>query len=125
MNFKKVSKKVYQNILLRKGINTNSPNYAIWQGEIDRLILKDPMQLTALLENLSGSIYYKKNYDDLKQQLSDLQAAMEEKTRRFNKLKMDKKNLKVLKSTNEEYQKYENQYNQILNKIYYFNLLQK
>jgi structural maintenance of chromosome 1 len=125
MNFKKVSKKVYQNILLRKGINTNSPNYAIWQGEIDRLILKDPMQLTALLENLSGSIYYKKNYDDLKQQLSDLQAAMEEKTRRFNKLKMDKKNLKVLKSTNEEYQKYENQYNQILSKIYYFNLLQK
>ena len=57
---------MYQNILIRKGINTNTPNYAIWQGEIDRLILKDPMQLTGLLENLSGSIYFKKPYDEIK-----------------------------------------------------------
>jgi chromosome segregation ATPase len=49
VNFKNVSKKVYQNILIRKGINSNSPNYAIWQGEIDRLILKDPLQLTSLI----------------------------------------------------------------------------
>lgn len=34
---------MYQNILIRKGINSNTPNYAIWQGEIDRLILKSPL----------------------------------------------------------------------------------
>ena len=29
---KNVSKKIYQNIMIRQGINCNWPNYAIWQG---------------------------------------------------------------------------------------------
>lgn len=76
MNFKNVSKKVYQNILLRKGINSVTPNYAIWQGEIDRLVLRDPMQLTSLFENLSGSIYFKKPYEEVQEKLRLIQTSI-------------------------------------------------
>jgi chromosome segregation ATPase len=61
-----VSKKVYENFLFKQGINPHIPNYAITQGEIDKLLMKEPLDLSKYIENLSGSFFYKRDYDSTK-----------------------------------------------------------
>lgn len=41
--------RVYEHFLLRSNLNYMTSNYAIWQGEVDKLLLKTPKQLTAHL----------------------------------------------------------------------------
>lgn len=51
---------------MRNNINYITSNFAIWQGEIDKLLLKSPKELTNFIETISGSIFFKKEQDDLK-----------------------------------------------------------
>lgn len=39
----------YQNFLMCSNLNYITSNYAIWQGEIDKLILKTPKELSSHL----------------------------------------------------------------------------
>lgn len=66
------SQKVYENFLMKNNINYVSSNYAIWQGEIDKLLLKSPKELTNYIETISGSIFFRKEQDELKQQIQDI-----------------------------------------------------
>lgn len=125
VDFKSVSRKLYQNILLRKGINCNAPNYAIWQGEIDKLVFKSPNELTNLIENISGSIYFKRPYEEVKEKLRIIQSSIEEKSRKINKLKTDRKNAQAVKQTSDEYNKWDAQYQEVIKKIYYLHILEK
>ena len=38
----KYSQRVYENFLMKNNINFVASNYAIWQGEIDKLLMKNP-----------------------------------------------------------------------------------
>lgn len=57
---------------MKNNINYVSSNYAIWQGEIDKLLLKSPKELTNYIETISGSIFFRKEQDELKQQIQDI-----------------------------------------------------
>jgi chromosome segregation ATPase len=52
--------KVYQNFLVKNNINFITSNFAIWQGEIDKMLLKSPKELTNYIEIVSGSTFFKK-----------------------------------------------------------------
>jgi len=58
--------KIYENFLMKTNINYITSNFAIWQGEIDKLLLKNPKELTNYIETVSGSTFFKKEQDDLK-----------------------------------------------------------
>lgn len=42
-------REAYEAFLMRCNINHRTVNYAIWQGEIDKLLLKEPKDLTMYL----------------------------------------------------------------------------
>jgi chromosome segregation ATPase len=48
-------------------------NYAIWQGEIDKILLKNPKELTSMLETISGSAYFKNDQMKFKQELQEIE----------------------------------------------------
>lgn len=54
---------------MKNNINYISSNYAIWQGEIDKLLLKNPKELTNYIETISGSTFFKKEQEDLKEEI--------------------------------------------------------
>ena len=55
------SQRIYESYLLKCNINHISSNYAIWQGQIDKLLMKTPKELTAYIETISGSVFFKKD----------------------------------------------------------------
>ena len=95
------SRKVYESFLLKNRINFTASNYAMWQGEAEKLILKDPHSLTHHFENLCGSAMFKREYDNIKSQLDEVGKAVDEKSSKLNKLRRDKKNIKSLRHTSE------------------------
>ena len=76
-------------------------NYAIWQGEIDKLILKTPIELTSHLENISGSAFFKRDQDELKKQYDELQEVVNNEGTKLIKLRLEKKNIKKLNNSKE------------------------
>ena len=42
INGDEYSQKIYENYLMKNNINYLASNFAIWQGEIDKLLLKSP-----------------------------------------------------------------------------------
>jgi chromosome segregation ATPase len=52
---------------MKNNINFIASNFAIWQGEIDKLMLKSPKDLTAYIENISGSTFFKKEQEELQE----------------------------------------------------------
>ena len=56
----------YQNFLASNDIFPFSRNFLIAQGQPDSLMVQKPKELAAFLEEISGSIVYKPQYDALK-----------------------------------------------------------
>lgn len=79
--------KVYENFLMKNNINYITSNYAIWQGQIDKLIMKNPKDLTNYLEIISGSIFFKKDQEEIKEQLQNIEEHMNSNNIKILKLK--------------------------------------
>lgn len=61
----------------------------------------------------------------MKEKLRVIQAVIEEKSRKINKLKTDRKNAQAVKQTSDEYNKWDAQYQEVIKKIYYLHILEK
>ncbi|EPR80111.1 SMC protein [Spraguea lophii 42_110] len=70
-NNEKVAEETYKNILKEKNISSELRNL-VFQGDIDFVASKTPLELTRLVEELSGSIKYKKQYDELSKKYNDM-----------------------------------------------------
>ena len=66
----------YQNFLMCSNLNYITSNYAIWQGEIDKLILKTPKELSSHLQNIAGSNYLKQPQKALQEKIEELEQCM-------------------------------------------------
>ena len=66
INGEEYPQKVYENFLIKKNINFIASNFAVWQGEIDKFLLKSPKELTSHIETVSGSTFFKKEQEELK-----------------------------------------------------------
>lgn len=66
----------YNERLRTLGILVKARNFLVFQGDVESIASKNPKELTALLEQISGSDEYKKPYEDLEEK----KAAAEEKS---------------------------------------------
>jgi chromosome segregation ATPase len=79
---------VYENFLMRCNLNYMTANYAIWQGEVDKLLLKNPKELTALFETASGSAYFRNDQQELKKELTRIEEVVQAETAKLVKLRL-------------------------------------
>ena len=94
----------YQYFLASNDIFPYSRNFLISQGQPDSLMVQKPIQLTAFLEEISGSIMYKPKYDILHQSLMQIEEEISETTKRLTQLRGEKRRLRAQKSNSEVYQ---------------------
>ena len=66
----------YNSRLMSLGILVKALNFLIFQGDVESIASKNPKELSALLEQISGSDELKKDYEDLEEQ----KARAEERT---------------------------------------------
>jgi structural maintenance of chromosome 1 len=72
------------------GINTKTKNFLIFQGDVTNISCKKPNELTIMFEELSGSIAFKKNYEDLKVQKNKIDEERKVLEERKRLIKTDK-----------------------------------
>uniref|UniRef100_A0A0A9YLV3 Structural maintenance of chromosomes protein n=1 Tax=Lygus hesperus TaxID=30085 RepID=A0A0A9YLV3_LYGHE len=100
-----VTTQKYLSDLEHLGINVKAKNFLVFQGAVESIAMKNPKELTALFEEISGSGVVKDEYDRLKQEV--LKA--EEETN-FSYLKKrgvvaERKEAKLEKDEAEKYQR--------------------
>lgn len=84
VNGKVVSFDEYLKRLAQENILVKAKNFLVFQGEVERVALMSPEDLTQLIEQISGSAEYKDEYDRLKRQQ---EVASENISSMFNKRK--------------------------------------
>lgn len=109
--------KVYQNFLVKNNINFITSNFAIWQGEIDKMLLKSPKELTNYIEVISGSTFFKKQQEELAASIKKLEAEMNATSLRVAKLKQEKKQIKNFNHQKNSCLKIQTEYEQLLKQI--------
>lgn len=63
---KKVTYAVYENLLQQIGVLVKARNFLVFQGDVETVASKSPMELTKLLEQISGSDSLAEEYEDLR-----------------------------------------------------------
>ncbi|SCV99973.1 LAFE_0B06612g1_1 [Lachancea fermentati] len=73
-----VSFKRYSEFLESENILIQARNFLVFQGDVEHVASQTPAELTKLLEQVSGSIQYKKEYERLKEELEKARTATSE-----------------------------------------------
>eukprot|EP00252_Welwitschia_mirabilis_P022634 TRINITY_DN6180_c0_g1_i1.p1 TRINITY_DN6180_c0_g1~~TRINITY_DN6180_c0_g1_i1.p1 ORF type:complete len:1224 (-),score=352.15 TRINITY_DN6180_c0_g1_i1:258-3929(-) len=68
INSRTVSWDDYNNKLKSIGVLIKARNFLVFQGDVESIASKNPKELTALFEHISGSEEFKKDYEDLEEQ---------------------------------------------------------
>ncbi|BDA42403.1 Structural maintenance of chromosomes protein 1A [Coccomyxa sp. Obi] len=104
INDRNASWEAYDNKLKSFGILVQARNFLVFQGDIESIAGLSPKQLTDLLEQVSGSAAFKKEYDDLEKKKSD---ADEKTSFVFSKKKAVMAEKKQKKEQKEEAEKHQ------------------
>ena len=67
------SRKEYEVALEQIGVYVQARNFLVFQGDVENLARKNPMETTTLFETISGSIDYKEEYDTAFQHKEDME----------------------------------------------------
>jgi len=105
INGKEYAQKIYQQYLSSQGLLSDMCNFAIFQGDTDRMAGMEPKDLRHYFETLSGSLRFKEAYDAEKEELERLDKLIEENTGRVTRLKQEKRNIKQIRSTTSDYER--------------------
>ena len=81
INNRVVSARRYNDALEAENILIKARNFLVFQGDVEAIASQSPKDLTRLVEQISGSVEYKNDYDRLK---ADSEKALEEQTFRLN-----------------------------------------
>ncbi|EAX97612.1 SMC family, C-terminal domain containing protein [Trichomonas vaginalis G3] len=105
VNGSKVSASDYKDSLNEVGFHNKFQSYIIFQGEVGNLASTNPKGITKLIEELSGSIDYKEQYDhledDLKKVKENLTTAEEERISITDRYKSVKEEAKIVNEYND------------------------
>ncbi|KAG7797136.1 hypothetical protein KL929_002842 [Ogataea haglerorum] len=96
INNKTVSATQYADVLKKENILIKARNFLVFQGDVEKIASQSPEELTRLIENISGSIDHKKDYDML----------LEEKEKAHDTTALLNSRKKALR---EEFNQYKNQ----------------
>ena len=67
------SRKEYEVALEQIGVYVQARNFLVFQGDVENLARKNPIEMTSLFETISGSIDYKDEYDAAYQHREDME----------------------------------------------------
>ena len=84
LNDKVVTFAQYSKTLQKENILVKARNFLVFQGDVESVAAQSPKDLTKLVEQISGSLELKEQYDALK---TDMEKANEDLTEKFNKKK--------------------------------------
>lgn len=93
----------YNSRLQEENILTRAKNFLVFQGDVEAIAAQSPKDLTKLIENISGSIELKEEYERLK---AITEKATENSALNFNKKKSVTAELKILKEQKEDAEKF-------------------
>ncbi|CCD26109.2 cohesin subunit SMC1 NDAI_0G03320 [Naumovozyma dairenensis CBS 421] len=103
INGKTVTYKEYSEFLERENILIKAKNFLVFQGDVEQIASQSPMDLSKLFEEVSGSIQYKKEYDELKEQIEKLNQSAAESIRNRRRIHGELKTYKEGITKDEEY----------------------
>lgn len=127
VNNKLVTFNKYSELLANENILIKAKNFLVFQGDVEQIASQSPIQLTNMLETVSGSIQYKKDYDSLKDKLDFLNQSTAESIRTRRRIHMELKTYKDGIARDKEYKSTmkKRQYNEMvlaLWKLYHLQL---
>ncbi|GAU46035.1 hypothetical protein TSUD_268770 [Trifolium subterraneum] len=104
------------------GILVNARNFLVFQGDVESVALKNPKELTILIEQISGSDEFKRDYEKFEEE----KASAEEKSALvYQKMKyivMEKKQKKEQKKEAEKYLCLQDQLNSLKKELFLWKL---
>lgn len=100
-----VTYKEYSSFLESQNILIKAKNFLVFQGDVEQIASQSSMGLTKLLEEVSGSIQYKKEYEELKQSWERLGQASAESIKNRRRIHSELKTYKEGMNRDEEYRK--------------------
>jgi len=105
LNNRVVSAKAYNEALEAENILIRARNFLVFQGDIEAIAQQNPRDITQLIEQISGSLEYKSEYDRLKQ---EKEAADKEQQHRLAQRRGINGEIKTFQQQKEELDKFEN-----------------
>jgi structural maintenance of chromosome 1 len=94
----------YEQALADIGVLLKVRNFLVFQGDVESLARKSPAELVALIENISGSITLKEQYE---QALQEKEASEQETLFAFKKQKAFRSERRLLKDQKEEAERFD------------------
>lgn len=104
----------FESYLQSQNILIKARNFLVFQGDVENIASKSPKDLTKLVEQISGSIEFKEEYDRLR---LEQDKALEQSTAAFGKKKGIFAELKQVKEQKDEFILFEKLVNEKMNLI--------
>lgn len=94
----------YNTALEKENILVKAKNFLVFQGDVESVASQNPMDLTKLLEQISGSCEYRDSYDDLKQKMEE---ALDSSAHAFNRKRGIAAEIKLYEDQKKEAEKFQ------------------
>ncbi|KAI9259119.1 RecF/RecN/SMC [Helicostylum pulchrum] len=94
----------YNTALEKENILVKAKNFLVFQGDVESVASQNPMDLTKLLEQISGSLEYRDSYDDLKQKMEE---ALDNSAHAFNRKRGIAAEIKLYEDQKKEAEKFQ------------------
>ncbi|EDO15335.1 hypothetical protein Kpol_1011p5 [Vanderwaltozyma polyspora DSM 70294] len=121
INNKTVSYKQYTSFLEDENILIKAKNFLVFQGDVEQIASQSTTDLTKLFEEVSGSIQYKKEYEELKEKVEKLSQSTAESIKNRRRINNE---IKVYKDGITKDEKYKAQLEKRRNLLVYSSLWQ-
>lgn len=95
VNGVQVSVSQYLKLLKEENILIKAKNFLVFQGDVEKVASQSPQDLTKMIESISGSINYKKDFDELKEEKEKAHDITALKNSQKRNLKDEIKNLRT------------------------------
>ncbi|XP_073284686.1 structural maintenance of chromosomes protein 1-like isoform X1 [Primulina huaijiensis] len=105
------------------GILVKARNFLVFQGDVESIASKNPKELTALLEQISGSEEYKRQYEELEQQKAEVDEKAVLAHQKKKTISAEKKQKKLQKEEAEKHIKLQDQLKSLKQEHFLWQLL--
>lgn len=99
-----VTQKAYNDALEEQSILIKARNFLVFQGDVENVASQNPKELTRLIEQISGSLEYKADYERLKEEAEKAQDNQASQLDQRRKINADIKTYQEQKAEAEEYE---------------------
>lgn len=94
----------YNTALEAENILVKAKNFLVFQGDVESIASQNPMDLTRLIEQISGSWEYRDQYDDLKEKMEE---ALDNSAHAFNRKRGIAGEIKLYEDQKKEVEKFQ------------------